>query len=253
VQYKALPLIFTTTEYIVFLMKSIERKVGALCLYLLAIENAVSIRQGGGRLVKALFTAVFDQSRVDIGEHFATACASCTKGLLVVMVSKYSGLMLILLLIKAISCYVSYIKGRVYHPSKRSIPYNLQGVCSMSKIILLTSGTVQMEAELNESKTAALLFDKMPISGIVNTWGDEIYFPIPVEAEAENATALVEEGDLAYWPDGKCFCIFFGPTPASTGSEIRPASPVNLLGRLKGDPKLWKKVEPGSTIKLEKA
>ncbi len=105
----------------------------------------------------------------------------------------------------------------------------------------------------DESKTAALLFDKLPISGIVNTWGDEIYFPIPVEAEAENAATLVEEGDLAYWPEGKCFCIFFGLTPASTGSEIRPASPVNLLGRLKGDPKLWEKVEPGSTIKLEKA
>jgi len=123
----------------------------------------------------------------------------------------------------------------------------------MPKIILITSGTLQMEAELNESKTAALLFDKLPISGIVNTWGDEIYFPIPVEAKAENAATLVEEGDLAYWPEGSCFCIFFGPTPASKGSEIRPASPVNLLGRLKGDPKLWKIVEPGSTIRLEKA
>lgn len=123
----------------------------------------------------------------------------------------------------------------------------------MSKIMLLTSGTVQMEAELNESKTAALLLGKLPISRIVNTWGDEIYFPIPVEAEAENAATLVEEGDLAYWPEGKCFCIFFGPTPVSTGSAIRPSSPVNLLGRLKGDPKLWKKVEPGNTIKLEKA
>ncbi len=67
------------------------------------------------------------------------------------------------------------------------------------------------------------------------------------------AVDLVDAGDLAYWLDGRCFCIFFGPTPASTGSEIRPASPVNLLGRLKSDPKLWKKVEPGSTNKLEKA
>ncbi|MDW7730765.1 MAG: cyclophilin-like family protein [Bacillota bacterium] len=80
-----------------------------------------------------------------------------------------------------------------------------------------------------------------------------MYFPIPVEIKAENAATLVEEGDLAYWPEGRCFCIFFGLTPASKGSEIRPASPVNLLGRLKGDPKLWKIVEPGSTIKLEKA
>ena len=123
----------------------------------------------------------------------------------------------------------------------------------MSNIILLTYGTVQMKAELNESKTAVLLLDKLPISGIVNTWGDEIYFSIPIEAEAENAATLVEEGDLAYWLEGRCFCFFFGPTPASTSSEIRPASPVNLLGRLKGDPKLWKKVEPGSTVKLEKA
>ncbi|MBW6463461.1 MAG: hypothetical protein K0B84_04680 [Firmicutes bacterium] len=58
-----------------------------------------------------------------------------------------------------------------------------------------------------------------------------MYFPIPVEIKAENAATLVEEGDLAYWPEGRCFCIFFGLTPASKGSEIRPASPVNLCKR----------------------
>ena len=121
----------------------------------------------------------------------------------------------------------------------------------MSKKIMIITETVQMEAELNDSKTAALILEALPISAEVNTWGDEIYFAIPVKAGPENAVSVVREGDLAYWPEGKCFCIFFGKTPASTDTEIIPASPVNLVGRFNGDPKLWKKVSAGDMIRLE--
>ncbi len=86
-----------------------------------------------------------------------------------------------------------------------------------------------------------------------DTWGDEIYFGIPVKAKAENPCETVELGDLAYWPPGSAFCIFFGPTPASRGAEIRPASPVNVFGRVTGDPTIFKKVRAGTPIRIERA
>jgi uncharacterized protein len=120
----------------------------------------------------------------------------------------------------------------------------------LKKIMVITEA-VQMEAELNDSKAAALIWAALPISATASTWGDEIYFAIPVKASPENAVSVVQKGDLAYWPEGRCFCIFFGKTPASTEREIKPASPVNLVGRFSGDPELWKKVAAGDTIRLE--
>ncbi len=121
----------------------------------------------------------------------------------------------------------------------------------MPKKIMIITEAVQMEAEFNESKTTTLIWEALPLSATASTWGDEIYFAIPVKADHENAVSVVREGDLAYWPEGSCFCIFFGKTPASTETEIKPASPVNLVGRFSGDPALWKKVSAGSTIRLE--
>jgi hypothetical protein len=122
---------------------------------------------------------------------------------------------------------------------------------AVSKKIMIITETVQMKAELNDSKTAALIWEALPVSAAANTWGDEIYFAIPVKTGYENAVSVVQKGDLAYWPDGNCFCIFFGKTPASTDTEIKPASPVNLVGRFSGDPEIWKKVAAGDTIRLE--
>ena len=123
----------------------------------------------------------------------------------------------------------------------------------MGKKINIAAGRVQMEAELNNSATADAIWNKLPIRGMVNTWGEEIYFEIPVTMERENAVEVVQEGDLAYWPDGKSFCIFFGQTPASTATEIKPASPVNPVGRLLGDHEAWKAVNPGTEITIEQA
>ena len=119
------------------------------------------------------------------------------------------------------------------------------------KRIRITAHPVTMEAELNDSQTAQLIWEALPIEARGNTWGDEIYFSIPVAADLENSQGVVELGDLAYWPPGTAFCIFFGPTPMSQGNEIRPASPVNVIGKLSGDPKAFKQVKSGTAVKIE--
>jgi len=120
----------------------------------------------------------------------------------------------------------------------------------MGETIRIEAGSVAMEAELNDSATARKVAAALPIRARANTWGEEIYFAIPVSAGPENAQAVVSLGDLGYWPPGKAFCIFFGPTPASHGREIRPASPVNILGRLRGDPKAWGAVRDGEAVTI---
>lgn len=122
------------------------------------------------------------------------------------------------------------------------------------RIKISTPSTGEVYAELSEEnpETARAIWVALPIESRANTWGDEIYFSIPVEAGAENPREVVEMGDLGYWPPGKAFCIFFGRTPASRGDEIRPASPVNVFGRVTGDPRVFKKVRSGETITLER-
>lgn len=118
--------------------------------------------------------------------------------------------------------------------------------------IKISAQPVVMEAELNNSHTAQMIWDVLPIEEHGSAWGDEIYFSIPVNADAENPREVVELGDLGYWPPGTAFCIFFGPTPMSLGDEIRPASAVNVIGKLTGDPKAFKQVKSGTTVKIEK-
>nr|HID13906.1 hypothetical protein [Anaerolineae bacterium] len=108
-----------------------------------------------------------------------------------------------------------------------------------------------MEAELNDSPTAQMIWEALPITGRANTWGDEIYFEIPVQAEqAPDARADVEVGELGYWPVGRAFCIFFGPTPVSPGDQPRAASPVNVVGRVLGDATAFRQVDAGATVTL---
>ncbi|MEX2220428.1 MAG: cyclophilin-like fold protein [Candidatus Rokuibacteriota bacterium] len=119
--------------------------------------------------------------------------------------------------------------------------------------IRITAGRLAVEAELNGSRTATAIWDALPLSIAGQTWGDEIYFGIPVKATPEDAREVVEMGDLAYWPPGSALCIFFGPTPASFGDEIRAASPVNVVGRVLGDPTVFKSVRSGTTVRVERA
>ncbi len=120
------------------------------------------------------------------------------------------------------------------------------------KKIKITAGKLEIEAWLNDTKTATRVFEKLPITSTVNTWGDEIYFTVPVDAGPENAKELVELGDIAYWPPGKAMCIFFGKTPVSKGDEIRPASAVNIIGKVVGDCRLLKRVKDGEEITIRR-
>lgn len=118
--------------------------------------------------------------------------------------------------------------------------------------IRITAATVACDATLNTSQTANAIWNALPIEARGSTWGDEIYFSIPVTCAPESPQEIVAAGDLGYWPPGSAFCIFFGPTPASHGSEIRPASPVNVFGRIDGDPTVFKAVRSSSKVKVER-
>ena len=120
------------------------------------------------------------------------------------------------------------------------------------KIISKAVGEAYAELTNENPLTVDAIWSKLPIEGKANTWGDEIYVPIPVQVDAENQSEVVQMGDLAYWPPGKALCIFFGPTPASWDKEIRTASPVNVIGRIVDNPRLFKLIGPGDKIRLER-
>ena len=123
----------------------------------------------------------------------------------------------------------------------------------MDKKIKINTGNLEVAAVLNESVTAQKIWGALPIEARADTWGDEIYFAIPVKASLEKtAQELVQVGDLGYWPTGHAFCIFFGPTPMSRGDEVRPASAVNVIGKVTGDAKVFKKVPSGAKVRIEK-
>jgi len=123
----------------------------------------------------------------------------------------------------------------------------------MERKIRIKAGSVELIAELHNTMTAEAIWEALPIKGDANRWGNEIYFSIPLGLEEENAQEVVGMGDLGYWPPGTALCIFFGPTPASTGGEIRPASPVNVFGRIKRNASALKRVKSGAEVTIEQA
>ena len=123
----------------------------------------------------------------------------------------------------------------------------------MTRKISIRTDSITVDAELIDSMTSNTIWESLPLEGTVNTWGLEIYFVIPVTAELEDGREVVSAGDIAYWPPGKAFCIFFGPTPASRGMEIRAASKVNVFGKLTGDPDTLRLVKDGEKISIQKS
>lgn len=123
----------------------------------------------------------------------------------------------------------------------------------MAHSITITAGTVEVSAELNDTDGAEAVWNALPFSASGNTWGDEIYFRISVAAESEDLQEVVDFGDLAYWPPCNAFCIFFGPTPASHGDEIRPASAVAVIGRITGDAAQLRQVSAGTAVTITAA
>ena len=121
----------------------------------------------------------------------------------------------------------------------------------MSKNIKIKIGDIELKAVLNDSLTAKAIGEALPITASFSTWGNEIYFSIPVKLDLEKGQEVVGMGDLGYWPPGNAFCIFYGTTPMSRGPEIRPASTVTVFGKVTGDVSSLKKVSSGDQILIE--
>lgn len=122
----------------------------------------------------------------------------------------------------------------------------------MTRMITITAGKVVLTAELNAGATAEAVWNALPIEARASRWGDEIYFEIPVRLdEAEDARQEMQVGELAYWPVGAAFCIFFGRTPASSGAQPRAYSNVNPFGTVHGDATALRGVRDGESVRIE--
>lgn len=122
----------------------------------------------------------------------------------------------------------------------------------MTTTIRIRAGAIELDAELNDSATARAIAAALPVHAKANRWGDEIYFRTSVsQAEASDARAEMDVGELAYWRPGQAFCIFFGRTPASSDEHPQAASPANPIGRVLGDAALFRAVADGTDVVLE--
>jgi uncharacterized protein len=121
----------------------------------------------------------------------------------------------------------------------------------MPQKIIIESGNIKLEAELNDTQTAKKIAGALPIEEPTNTWGEEIYFEVPVSADLEEgARADVEVGEIGYWPTGSAFCVFFGRTPASDSDKPKAASAVTIIGNVTGDSTILKSIKNGDIVKL---
>lgn len=123
----------------------------------------------------------------------------------------------------------------------------------MGKIITIKAGEIVVRGEMGDSVLAGRIYDALPFKVKASTWGKEIYFEIPVDSDIEIPVNEVENGDIAYWPEGRCLCLFFGPTPMSTGEKPIPASAVEVVGKMVSDYKELEKVKSGEKIVVDKS
>ena len=122
----------------------------------------------------------------------------------------------------------------------------------MGRKIRISCGRFTFEAELKNTPTSNKIINEFPLEGNVNIWGEEIFFPVSVAARQEaSATEEVDLGTIAYWPPGKAFCIFFGPTPVSDSQKPRAYSPVNIIGKIHGDLEDLKTIAHGEKITVD--
>ena len=112
-------------------------------------------------------------------------------------------------------------------------------------------GSLTLDAELGDTPTAKAVLAALPITSSALTWGEEVYFDIPVKVKREaDARAVVTPGEIAYWPEGPAIAIGFGRTPISQGEETRLASPCNIFGRAHSDVKALAAVKAGTKVKV---
>jgi len=121
----------------------------------------------------------------------------------------------------------------------------------MEKEIIITSGAARVKGKLKDTPLGGKIYNVLPFSVKTRTWGMEIYFEIPVDSPIDKPVNEVENGDMAYWPEGKCLCLFFGPTPMSTGEKPIPASAVEVVGRMAAGYEELEKVKPGEKLSVE--
>jgi len=122
----------------------------------------------------------------------------------------------------------------------------------VKKKVTIRTSSLRLRAVLNDTKTAQKIWEALPIEQKANLWGEEIYFSTPVQEEIEDGEEVVQAGDIGYWPPAQAICLFFGPTPASKGNEIRPYSPVTVVGKIVDDPRDLKGVGEKEVIKLDR-
>lgn len=124
----------------------------------------------------------------------------------------------------------------------------------MPRQIIIQAGQVTASAELADNATADAIWEALPLEGRANRWGDEIYFDITVSLESsDDARQEMEIGELAYWPGGTAFCVFFGPTPVSHDEEPRAYTDVNPFGQVLDDATRFSDVLDGEKIKVSQA
>lgn len=117
----------------------------------------------------------------------------------------------------------------------------------------ISVGSVPIRVKLLDTPTADAIWQALPIDSRALTWGEEVYFDVPVECASEaGAKDVVAAGDIAYWPDGKAIAIGFGPTPISRGNEIRLASPCNIWAQATGDVRALKVVSSGADVSVQR-
>jgi hypothetical protein len=118
--------------------------------------------------------------------------------------------------------------------------------------VTITVGEIRLDAELDDSETSRQIWEVLPLEANGQTWGDEIYFRIPVDADLVDPKPIVSIGDIGYWPTGHAFCIFYGKTPASSEDDIVPASPVDIIGRVTSDVTVLKGLTDPGRVRIEK-
>ena len=119
--------------------------------------------------------------------------------------------------------------------------------------VRISAGAVAAYATLNDTTTAEAIWHALPLEVRMQTWGEELYGTVPLTLPLESPQEVVERGDLAFWPPGHALCIFFGPTPASSGDEPRAASEVTVFGHVDGDAGVFRLVRRGEKLHFEQS
>jgi hypothetical protein len=120
--------------------------------------------------------------------------------------------------------------------------------------IVMAIGDQSIEAQLLDTPTAHAVYEKLPFSALAQTWGQEVYFKAPVSTSLEKgAKAVVEPGEIAFWVEGSCIAIGFGPTPISQNGEIRLAAKTNIWAIALTDVSQLRSVNDGDAVEVKAA